>query len=569
MKVGMKIRKCGFRKSLIMAVLFAVLLGNLCYWGIQKRGFYCDEMYSYHFVCQVDYPGINGDREGEAYLNNWHTSDYFMDYLTIGPGEAFDFAGVCRSISEDVHPPVYYLLLETVCSVVGFLLPGAFTKWCGIGLNIIFFVLTVFVLFRLARKIFHSDFWAALTCMLYGMSVGAVTTVMFLRMYMIFTFTCVLFVRLNYEFFKQLWTGEKRRRVLLFSGLLAVTVFGILNHYYFFLFAFFTCLFLWSYALMKKEFLFSIQYAAVMGAGIGVSYLLWPYMREDIFSGYRGVEAFNNLTAENGYQESILAFFGLLREELLGLGTMIAVLLLLGGIVFICASLFWKMEAGISAEGIRWNFERKEKRNKGSFLLRAEDLYLIQIALAAGFYLALVAKIAPYQEDRYILNIYPMAVLVTVWAVERVFGRLLRKACGKRILAAVCVCIVWTGYLSPGVNYLYEDSGKKLEEADRHAHLPVFYVTKDNNRYRAAGDSYFLARANDVYPIREEGISSVREALETLEKEEGENYSQFFVYVDLAFEDVDVILDEIERELGAHSARKLFETEYTGVWLVE
>ena len=99
--------------------------------------------------------------------------------------------------------------------------------------------------------------------------------------------------------------------------------------------------------------------------------------------------------------------------------------------------------------------------------------------------------------------------------------------------------------------------------------MPVFYVTKDNNRYRAAGDSYFLARANDVYPIREEGISSIREALETLEKEEGENYSQFFVYVDLAFEDVDVILDEIERELGANSARKLFETEYTGAWLVE
>lgn len=557
------------KKAAILILLFVILMANLCYWGIRKKGFYCDEMYSYHFVCQVDYPSVNGDKEGESYLNVWHTPAHFMDYLTITPEEAFDFAGVCRSISEDVHPPVYYLLLETVCSIAGFLLPGAFTKWCGIGLNMAFFMFTIFALFFMARRILRSDFWAALTCMLYGISAGAVSTVMFLRMYMIFTFTCVLFTWVNFKIFRQLWIDEKKRRGLLFLGLFAITVFGILNHYYFFLFAFFSCLLLWGCALLKKKFLFAIQYAAVMGAGIGVSYLFWPYMMEDIFSGYRGVEAFDNLTDKSGYSESFRAFCRLLQGELFGVGTAAVAILLLIGIGLMIVSFFWKAEEQITAEGIRWNLERKERQNTRSLSLRMEDLYSIQIALTAGLYLVLVAKIAPYQEDRYILNIYPMVILVLVWAIEFVFQRFSRKIRGKRIVTAVLCCIILTGFISPGVNYLYEDSGEKLETADQYAHLPAFYVTKDNNRYRAAGDSYFLARAKHVYPLEEEGIRFVPEALETLKKEEGETYSQFFVYVDMAFENMDSILVEMERELGADSAQKLFETDYSVAYLVE
>lgn len=565
----MKKAKFNLKKTYILITLFAVLMLNLCWWGTKKQGFYCDEMYSYHFVCQTGYPSVNGDKDGETYLNTWHTPEHFMDYLTITPEEAFDFAGVCKTIGEDVHPPVYYLLLEIVCSIAGFLLPGAFTKWCGIGLNMLFFALTILALFFMGRKIYRSDFWAALTCILHGISAGAVTTVMFLRMYMIFTFTCVLFSWVNFEFFKQLWEGEKKKRGLLFLKLFAVTVLGILNHYYFFLFAFFTCLLLWGCILLKKKFVFAFQYAAVMGTGIGFSYLLWPYMREDIFSGYRGVEAFDNLADGSGYAESIRMFCRLMQGELMGIGAFAAAVLLLTGLILIAVSAFWKTEITIDKEGIHWKLKRREPKSTNTFSVRMEDLYLFQIALAAGLYLALVAKIAPYREDRYILNIYPMVMLTLVWITKLIFQRNLNRAHGKWIAAIVLCCVVLTGNVYPGVNYLYKESGKKLETADQYAHLPAFYVTKDNNRYRAAGDSYFLARAKHVYPLKEDGIFAVSDALDALEKENGESYSQFFVYVDMTFENEEEILGKMEQELGAESAQKLFETEYTTAYLVE
>ena len=55
-----------------------------------------------------------------------------------------------ESIKEDVHPPIYYLLLELICSM---LFIDNFTKWSGLILNIIFFVLTICMLYLLAKKV--------------------------------------------------------------------------------------------------------------------------------------------------------------------------------------------------------------------------------------------------------------------------------------------------------------------------------------------------------------------------------------------------------------------------------
>ena len=253
----------------------------------------------------------------------------------------------------------------------------------------------------------------------------------------------------------------------------------------------------------------------------------------------------------------------------MGIGAFAAAVLLLTGLILIAVSAFWKTEITIDKEGIHWKLKRREHKSTNTFSVRMEDLYLFQIALAAGLYLALVAKIAPYREDRYILNIYPMVMLTLVWITKLIFQRNLNRAHGKWIAAIVLCCVVLTGNVYPGVNYLYKESGEKLEIADQYAHLPAFYVTKGNNRYRAAGDSYFLARAKHVYPLKEDGIFAVSDALDALEKENGESYSQFFVYVDMAFENEEEILGKMEQELGAESAQKLFETEYTTAYLVE
>ena len=201
--------KAGGRYAAAGMILILLVL-NLLFWGTKKTGFYCDELYSYHFVCQTDYPSINSDRGTESYLNQWHDSDYYMNYFTIDENEAFDLAGTYESIRQDVHPPLYYLLLEMVCSVAGMLIPATFTKWCGIGLNIIFYILTLAVLYLLSEKMLKSRYWAAAVCILYGACAGAVSTVMFIRMYMVFAFASILFSWLNYMIWERCWKNGQR-----------------------------------------------------------------------------------------------------------------------------------------------------------------------------------------------------------------------------------------------------------------------------------------------------------------------------------------------------------------------
>ena len=113
-------------------------------------------------------------------------------------------------------------------------------------------------------------------------------------------------------------------------------------------------------------------------------------------------------------------------------------------------------EITIDKEGIHWKLKRREPKSMNTFSAGMEDLYLFQIALAAGLYMALVAKIAPYREDRYILNVYPMIMLILVWITKLVFQRFSKGVRGKWIAATVLCCVVLTGNVYPGVNYLYK-----------------------------------------------------------------------------------------------------------------
>ena len=44
-------------------ILFLQVI-SIAYWGNIKEGYFGDELYSYQFVCQTDYPSINSDRWG-------------------------------------------------------------------------------------------------------------------------------------------------------------------------------------------------------------------------------------------------------------------------------------------------------------------------------------------------------------------------------------------------------------------------------------------------------------------------------------------------------------------------
>ena len=130
-------------------------------WSLRKEGWFLDEVYSY---------GLSNSTEG-PFLTDLHTDwengtvfdrDELMQYVMVAENERFDYATVYYNQTQDVHPPLYYFFLHTVCS----LFPGSFTKWTGIGLNFVFLGCTLAAMYALALELLHDSKKALFACAL-------------------------------------------------------------------------------------------------------------------------------------------------------------------------------------------------------------------------------------------------------------------------------------------------------------------------------------------------------------------------------------------------------------------
>lgn len=172
------------KEKIIITTLFIIIIlmqiAAIIY-GTNKREYYhIDEYYS-HGLMQYKRAFIY---ENEGFLDNWHSSEYYEDYLTIDENEKFDFSPIFKNQIEDVHPPLYYLFLRIACSFN----IGEFSIWPGTILNIIFFIMSSIVLFLIANEIFKNSYYALLVCFVTGFSLAVIETVMYVRMYQLLVF---------------------------------------------------------------------------------------------------------------------------------------------------------------------------------------------------------------------------------------------------------------------------------------------------------------------------------------------------------------------------------------------
>lgn len=165
-------------KIIIIILLSLIILAQIVaiIYATSKREYYhIDEYYS-HGLMQYKRAFIY---ENEDFINNWHDKDYYKDYLVINENEKFDFSSVYKNQIEDVHPPLYYLLLRIACSFN----IGEFSIWPGTILNIIIFIIASIFLFLISKEIFKNPYYALLVCAISGFSLAVIETVMYVRMY--------------------------------------------------------------------------------------------------------------------------------------------------------------------------------------------------------------------------------------------------------------------------------------------------------------------------------------------------------------------------------------------------
>ena len=172
-------RKKVFQGAMLLLLLI-LQLTVLLYYADRKAGFHEDEFYSYYSTNKTAGLFVE-DR-------TWQERDNFRNDFVVLENERFRYNIVKQMQSWDVHPPFYYYLLHTVCS----LFPGIFSKWLGIAVNIAAFIPCFFLLFSIVRNVMEdkddtegkrATGFAFMICLFWGFSGAVISGAMFIRMY--------------------------------------------------------------------------------------------------------------------------------------------------------------------------------------------------------------------------------------------------------------------------------------------------------------------------------------------------------------------------------------------------
>lgn len=275
---------------IVLALLITAQAAYITYsFGALKKDFHSDEIWSYGPANSYESPFFYADLNWQdQHKNEWLSGRLLDEYLMVEEGEQFAYTQVYRNTSKDLHQPLYFWVLNTICSFF----PGQFSWWYAFSINIVCFVVAQVFLFLLVRKLTKNELLALLVCFTYGFSQGAVNTYIYIRMYSMITCFGVILTYLHSVIYKE---PKKLRTTLPFIWLF--TFLGGMTHSFFLAFAGLLSAVFCFYYLFKRDFKSLIIYAVVQLSAAGAVFLTYPHTishaqtyeaRETTNDGYGG-----------------------------------------------------------------------------------------------------------------------------------------------------------------------------------------------------------------------------------------------------------------------------------------
>lgn len=518
-------------KTILCLIVFMVLhLLATVYLGYQKMDAHCDEYWTYGLANHEGgiYPDIE---DGVTYKG----LGVYNDYFKVDENQRFRYDIVWENQAADVHPPFYYVLFHTICSLT----PGVFSKWSGLILNYIFLMLIDGLLYRLANKLLKNRWLALLVTVISGTTVLTLNMTIFIRMYMMLTAEILAISNLFVDYY------DKKPDRKFYCMLYLLTVVSTLTQYYFLIYLFFLCFFFGMRFVFRKQWKTGFLYCGVLGGAGVTAVLIFHALFEQILgSGYRGQEAFANMKNVGSIFEDVAAFYKLISKRLFGncMFVMLALLLVLAVLVMV---------------------KRKDGKACGRYIRKWLCSAECMLLFSAVMYVLVVAKIAPFKEERYIILAGWMLTLFFVSAFYRGLSYLLAHRrqgllygivfAGFMLLNVLSLRAV--GWIYP---YTYRQTQKFYDIVEQYKQCSVVYVYDD--AWKSLCDVGFLRTYKDYTFVKADEMEDYIAA----HKDES-----IVLYI-LQCKDPQKILDEAEAANGAPGHGKyLYSINYASVFYID
>ena len=396
----------------------------------------------------------------------WISREQFQDYIYVDNRDDFNYLSVYFNVKDDNHPPVHFMLLHTMSS----LFRGTLQPFMGCAINMLAVAITMGLLMKLGYLLAEAfgmekqgRLLGILSALLYGVSTGALASVLLIRMYCVMTCLCVALFYCHLKKWQQKEFEHKNK------GLITVTVLGFLTQYFFLFYclvlAAVTALLLWCQKRTEELWIYirSMVCAAIIGL------VIFPFAILDVFSSERGVEALGNLSQGlSGYGTRLASFWNILRER-----TFDGELFLLLVVLILC--FFWYYGKANKCKPINW----KEELSEWGRWMHGKLSYILLLIIPLVGYFLLAARMSPYLVDRYIMALFPFVTLSGTVLVVGIAGYIEKRTGEKKILAVVCVILVALqlfGLLEYDGTYLYRGYEAQEQVAEEYADTPCICV---------------------------------------------------------------------------------------------
>lgn len=509
----MKIGKV-MKKETILLVLLIFSFFTMIYYGSKKEGYHVDEVYSYGLANSEYLPFMHfgahdynvkdwmleygaGESLGDLFRNlrkdirilkecnyqwqdsviyrdyltaransadtrssTWLSGQAYRDYVTVSESNTFNYASVYYNQRGDVHPPLYYMALHTICSFF----PGVFSPWFALSLNIVFLLLMLVILYRMVNVHLGGETTALVTVAVVGLCCGTMTTALYLRMYALMTLMIVACCAVHLRVFADDFRWKGKNAVLLILTILG----GYMTHYYFVIYAIGIAAVSVMLMAARRRWLLLLKYILLLVSAAAIGLCIWPFAIKHVFLGYRGAVAIDTLRSGDFYLIRTRLIMQQIAAQVLG-GK--GYILLFVSVAIIGVSL-WKKG---------WNLPVA----KGALVF-----------LPILFYVVVVSQIVPYFADRYVMCVFPFVCIYMTAGIAFCLKRALKKSWfnGGMGTAGLAVLLLNSAFLhTPG--YLYPGGQETIV-------LPVntdcIYVLPDGDWNESAVDSTILAQCQSV-----------------------------------------------------------------------
>ena len=174
------------KKIEIIVIAIILMLQTLIYIfvGAKKSYIHMDEAYS---MGLASYDKVEIQDNADFY-NTWHNKEYYEDYMSVQENEKGKFSQVYENQKNDVHPPLYYLILRIA---MGFSNNG-YSKWPGIIVNIVIFVFITLITYCILQELLRNEKYvkekSAVLTFISVITMTSLTNVIYIRMYALSTF---------------------------------------------------------------------------------------------------------------------------------------------------------------------------------------------------------------------------------------------------------------------------------------------------------------------------------------------------------------------------------------------